>query len=796
MNILVVAKYRLRGRGERRIVDLLRGHTLTYVSVDPLKRVADGDEMSKTVLKQLRDDFDQQSYDVDGILALGNEALYVTTGQAQIMKRRGTEMSWHGIPLIATVSPAAVERNPSQASLLTADVSALLRYITGAKPREGVLPTKVRAATSKQALRDLLSELRDADAIAFDLETSGFDEFAEDSTIICMSVSLARAGQPRSADTCWAIPLAHRASVWATRWKTVLRKVAEAMREVPVRIAHNGKFDCRWLAHFDAPVPCNFDTMLAAHLLDENRQKGLKILARVLLDAPEWDIQIKSSMSRGKPWYEAVPFRDTMKYCALDTWHTLGLYHLFARELDAEGNERTNALFRKMVMPASQSLVHIERRGVYVDRAKLRESSALVTQELERIEGELNKRVPYDAPYAINWNPSTFLRWFMFEHLDHTPLKYGKAGAPSLDESTMAHLAQDGSEVAKLLLERVRWNKFRTAFINPYNELITPDSRLRTTFKLSGTVTGRLSSGKADADKVTGFTASKMRGVNLQQVPRDPVIRGVFGAAPGWTFVEADYSQVELRIAAELAQERTMLGLYARGEDIHMAMAVRMTGKPASQVTKEERKKAKAVNFGFLYGMGANKFVSTAFDNYGVTVTEYDAKLFRTAFFEQFPGLMPWHARQRKLAHKYKRVQSPFGRVRHLPDIDSLDPGVVSEAERQAINSPVQATASDMCLASLVVLDRMFRKRGMKAAPIGTVHDAINFEVPDDELPVALPLIKQAMENLNTTRMFGYTLRVPIVADVAIGSHWGTKTEIPGDIVSSPSELRQWLNER
>ncbi|WKW84839.1 DNA polymerase I [Gordonia phage Jamzy] len=794
MKLLIVAKYRLRGRGEQRISSLLRGHDLTFVSIDPLKRVSDGEEFTKTMLKQLREDFDAQTYDVDGILALGNEALFVLTGQSQIMKRRGTELSWHNLPLIATVSPAAVERNPSQAGLLTADVAALLRYVSGAKPKEGVLPTKVRAVTSKQALSDLLSELRSADAVAFDLETTGFDEFAEGAAIVCMSVSLTRTNQPRSADTCWAIPLAHRASVWSTRWKTVLRKVSEVMREVPIRIAHNGKFDCRWLVHFDAPVPCNFDTMLAAHQLDENRPKGLKPLARILLDAPEWDIHIKGSSKI--PWYERVPFRDTMKYCALDTWHTLGLYHLFARELEDEQNERKKRLFYRLIMPASQSLVHIERRGVYVDRMKLRDSTMIVRDTLRRIEDQLNTYVPIEAPYPINWNTSNFLRWFMFEYLKHEPLLYGKTGAPSLNESTMAHLAESGSPVATLLLERVKWNKFQSAFINPYNELITPDSRLRTTFKVSGTVTGRLSSGKADPDKVTGIAASKMRGVNLQQVPRDPVIRGVFGAAPGWTFVEADYSQVELRIAAELADERTMLSLYSRGEDIHMAMAMRMTGKPASAVTKEERKKAKAVNFGFLYGMGAKKFVTTAYDNYGVHVTEYDAQEFRKAFFEQFPGLIPWHARQRRLAHKYKRVQSPFGRVRHLPNIDSLDPGVVAENERQAINSPVQATASDMCLASLVVLDRMFRKRGMKAAPIGTVHDAINFEVPDHELPVALPLIKHAMENLNTTRMFGYSLRVPIVADVAIGSHWGTKTEIPGDIVSSPTELRQWLNEQ
>ncbi|QGJ96825.1 DNA polymerase I [Gordonia phage Cleo] len=780
MKIQVVNKYRLRGRSQAMIERLAPDHELVFTGIDPLKKT-DGEDFSKATLKELRADFFAAD-GVDAILALGNEALFVATGHSGIMKWRGKDLELGGVPLIASIAPGAVERNPSQEALLSADIRALVRLAEG-DPHPAVLPPKIRAAHTKQLLAELLSELDNAQAVAFDLETSSFDELQPGAFIVSTALSIL--GKDGSM-SCWAVPLNHSQSPWKDNWAKVNQLLAQHMRKVPVRIAHNAKFDCRWMVQFDGPVPVNWDTMLAAHLLDENRQKGLKPLARVLLDAPEWDIQIKGGKN-SLPWYEQHALKDILKYNALDTWYTLKLYQMFRGELYRD--DRAKTLFTKLVMPASQSLVHIERRGVYVDRDKLDESAELVKSELERIHAELMKFVPDDPPHPVNFNPSTFLRWLLFDHLKLPVIRVGKTG-PSTAEDVMLHLA-DVHPVAALLLERVKWQKFQTSFITPYQELITEESRLHTTFKLAGTVTGRLSSGKADADKVTG--AKNLRGVNLQQVPRDPIIRGVFGAPPGWTFIEADYSQVELRIAAEVAQERTMLGLYSRGEDIHMTMAMRMTGKPASEVTKEERKKAKAVNFGFLYGMGWRKFIETAFNNYGVVVTEQEAQAFRKAFFTEFPDLMKWHARQRRLAHKYKRVQSPLGRIRHLPDIDSQDQGVVAEAERQSINSPVQATASDLCLLSLVLLDRKFRKMGLRAAPIGTVHDAINFECPDDELEVVIPLVKRTMENPPTQALFGYSLKVPIIADVAVGKHWGTKTEIPGDTVLSPRALTDWL---
>jgi DNA polymerase-1 len=282
--------------------------------------------------------------------------------------------------------------------------------------------------------------------------------------------------------------------------------------------------------------------------------------------------------------------------------------------------------------------------------------------------------------------------------------------------------------------------------------------------------------------------------VNLQQVPRDEFVKGIFGAQPGWAFIECDYSQIELRLAAFHAREDTMLNLYRNGQDIHMTMAMRMTGKPMDRVTSEERKKAKAVNFGFLYGMGWSTFINTTWNSYGVVVTEAEAKAFRKAFFDEFPRLVEWHQRQRRLANKFGRVESPLGRVRHLPDIRSNDRSVKQTAERQAINSPIQSFASDMVVLALISLHREFRAKGLKARSVGTVHDAVNFEAPIEELDYVLPRIKYHMENLPLKEMFGINLDVPIIGDVCVGRRWGLKEDIPAEIVNSPASLDIWLS--
>lgn len=751
----------------------------------------DGD-FSKSDLKEMRENWHSNvaSHEPDAVLAMGNEALFVSTGHSGIMKWRG-HYEHDGLrPVMPTIALGAIERNPSQIQLLYADIRALYSLLHGGPRRKDAKPSKIHVVTKDEKLWEFDRACSRAVAVAYDLETKSFEEMEEGAFIVTMAASLLY--DDGSMD-CWAFPLHHKSSPCKDNWRDVLRDATASMRRVPVRVAHNAKFDCRWLVQFESPVPCNFDTMLAAHLLNENRFKGLKPLAQMLLDAEPWEIPI-SSGKNAPPWYTQHSLRDILRYNAMDTWHTLRLYRIFSDELASD--QRLNKIFTKLIMPASQSLVHIERRGVHVHREALEEGAQHVDNELARIHDALMQYVPEDVDEAtVNFNPSGFLRWFVFDNLDMPVLKVGKTG-PSVAEEVLTMLASNNPHPAlDLLVERVQWQKFRSSFFNPYQELLDENSRLRTTFKLAGTVTGRLSSGKADADKVTGAKAANVRGINLQQVPRDPLVRGVFGAAPGWAFIEADYSQIELRIAAEISGEPTLRRQYAMGEDVHMAMAVRMTGKPASKVTKEERKKAKAVNFGFLYGMGAAKFVETAWKNYGVKVSLEEAKAARTAFFSQYPALLKWHSLQRRLAHKNQRVQSPIGRIRHLPDIVSEDRGVMGEAERQAINSPVQAFASDLCLLALVLLDRKFRKMGLQAAPIGTVHDAINFECPIEELPKVLPLIKKTMEHPPLRELFGYELSIPIVADIGVGNAWGKSAEVPQEVVFNKAKLKDWLEE-
>jgi uracil-DNA glycosylase family 4 len=740
------------------------------------------------------------------VITLGNEALFATTGRSGITNWRG-KLYEHpaGCVIFPTISPSAVARNPRFAEGFEGDLRYFANLVKGIDQDQDPwhLPydDQWTNVMTKEDLRAMAASLETADAASYDIETNGASELTKGAVIVSLAITTLHGDTPH----VWALPLCHPESPWQHVWQRIIRWLRKYLVKAKKRIAHNAKFDTRWLIHFGMhDLLPTFDTIIAASLLNENRQKGLKPLAQQLLGADPWGINTKDLLT--------TPLNEVLDYNGLDTWHTLRLWLLFRKQLQAQ--PRLAALFMHLMMPAIQELVYVERRGVYVDQNRLVDNWAQVQGTLAGIESQLLEYVPEpdEVPdklkakktgeINVNWNASNFLRWFLFTYLELPVLARGKAkddgspGDPSCAEDIMMALMTE-HDVPKLLVERVEWNKYDTAFFAPYATQLaaSPDGRIRSTFKPWGTVTGRLSSGKEDKEKITG--RQQLQGVNLQQVPRNKLVRGVFGAEPGWAFVEADYSQIELRLAAFLAHERAMLSLYATGQDIHMATAMRMTGKPASQVTFEERKKAKAVNFGFLYGMGWRKFIHTAFSNYGVIVNEEEAKAYRKSFFDQFPDLLPWHARQRKLAITYKRVETPMGRVRHLPDIDSGNSEVRAEAERQAINSPVQGFASDMALLSLVHTARLFRRKGIEAYPIGAVHDAVNFEIRIDDLPRALPLIKTTMENLPLDKLFDINLTVPIVADLKVGSHWGGATEIPSELLSQDPHanvnLRKWL---
>ncbi len=767
MKLLVVSRYAV-SKKYRPMLGLPADVDVTYFGVG---RDETGEEL--TTPKLMRAHFLAEGpHGYDAILALGNEGLHAVTGHSGIMTYRGRDLDTaDGTRCVASISPAAIERTPSLKAMLASDIASLLQTAIPA----GVVPVSIRYVQTEEDLSALRITLAHSEAVAFDLETTGFDEFAHEAFIVSIALTVILT----SGETeCWAVPLGHPAAdlSWYPDnggWQALLQELSERMCKVPVRVGHNAKFDCRWLVGFGAPVPCNFDTMLAAHMLDENRPKSLKMLARMLLGAPEWDIQIDDGKN-APPWYEQHQLPDILRYNALDTWHTMRLYQLFGTQM--EQDPRVSVLFHKLMMPASQSLVHIERNKIYVDTARLHVNNARALSSILACEEALARFVPEDCPHKVNWNPSNFLKWLLFEHMGYPVIKYTAKGAVSVDESVMQELVDQGHELPKILMERTTWEKLRSTYFTPYLEQIGSDSRLGTTFKLAGTVTGRMASGKPDADKIRGTRG--IRGINAQNVPRNKLVRGLFSAPPGWKRVDADYSQLELRLAAEVAQERNMLRMYQQGRDLHMEMAMRMTGKVQADVTYEERSSAKPVNFGFLYAMGWERFIIQSKADYGITFTEVEAQTARKVFFQAYPDLRLYHQRQRKLAQKYKRVQTPLGRIRHLPDIDSPNQGVMAEAERQAINSPIQGMGSDLCLLSICLLHRKFSRAKMRTIITNNVHDSIGFEIPDEELDEALPMIKHTMEHLPLEQLFGYEMQVPLVADLSVGTHWGEQKEI------------------
>jgi uracil-DNA glycosylase family 4 len=721
------------------------------------------------------------------ILTFGNEALLAVTGKSGIMKYRGRVFAHGDAKVIPTISPSAVNRNPGQMPGFYADLRLFSNVVHGreqpiAAPEYEVIDTMAKL----KKLRRILFHTKRID---FDYETHR-EYFEPEARIVSLAATCEVETKQGMTLYIFALPLYHRQSPWKKKWRAVLKFIAPAFEKIPRAEAWNGKYDEKWSRQFDCPITVTFDPMLGVHLLDENVQKGLKPQAQARLGVAPWGIDTRELLSK--------ELSDILLYNMLDSYYMRLCADQIRDELKAK--PRLARIMAFLMMPANADLVKTEMNAIWIDVDRLKKRKPIIQAELERIHEALWEYLPEEGsddwprdakgkPREINYNASIFARWFLFEWLELPIWARGKEkpngdpGDPSMAEDVLMELRTEHPAV-ELMLERVKWQKYLTGFIIPYEQSYDEDHRIHTNFKLAGTVTGRLSSGKGDADKISiGRRKSKEK--NLQQVVRDPLIRGVFGAPPGWTFAEADYSQIELRIAAFLARERTMLHLYAIGADIHLITAARVTGLPESKIPKEVRKKVgKPVNFGFLYGMGWRKFIHTAFVNYGAVFTETEAKGARRTYFDLYDMLPAWHERQRRLVNTNGRVQSPIGRIRHLPDIYSPVEGVRREAERQAINSPVQGFASDMALLSMIHINRRFREEGIVANCLGLVHDAVNFEIRDDYVAQALPIIKDTMEDVSILRRkFGVHLDVPIVADLKVGQHWGDSNELTPDQV-------------
>jgi DNA polymerase-1 len=706
--------------------------------------------------------------DPDFILTLGNSALQGVVGKSGIRKHRGTVYTVDDLSILATYHPAAALRNPALLSEVEADFQRFARMVAG---EETGLETTVKLVRKKAHLNWLLAHIIEADELTVDIETHTYGEYEEfdepkkrragrnleewhgaDSTIVSISFTWAPGASA-------VVPLHHDTTPWedpAAVERVLIRALVRAVKGGTKLVNHNVKFDFRWLnTKGGVRLPQHFDTMLAAHMLDENRSKGLKPLSQLKLAADAYDVGDELGDA------QTMPLHRLAVYNGKDTDYTMRLYHIFREELKRE--PRVARVFKLLMMPASNALTDIERVGIKVDMKRWAQRRTKTEQNVEKLREFMLRSVPKLKRAEFNFNSHPQIAEWLFNDLGLPILEETKKGNPSSNESVLLRLRHEHKAVEALLKYR-KWKKFLSTYILPFGIKQDEGNRIHPTYRLFGTVTGRLSAEGA-----------------IQQVPRDTFIRGLFTEDEGWAFVEADYSQIELRIAAMLANERRMLRQFAAGEDVHMLRAMKMTGKLPQDVTKEERKKAKAVNFGYVYRMGAEKFVVYARDNYDVDMTLEEAEADRAGFFEDYPMLLKWHDRQVRLARRYRQVNSPIGRVRRLPDMESSDKSVRAEAERQAINSPVQSFASDLMLLSLVILHEHSRSR-KDFRIIGSIHDALLFGVRLEALDEVLPLIRDVMEDMSVVRQkFGTDVTVPVEVELKVGTHWGEGELWTGD---------------
>lgn len=678
------------------------------------------------------------------ILLLGNSALRGVVGKSGITKHRGSTYELgESCTAFAAFHPAYALRNPRHLEPLRADLERFGRMVRG--ETHEATSTKSYLIDSKGKLKVLIKKLMEAKEISFDLETSYDHEnkqyhkpWDRGAAIVSIAFSVEEGAG-------YFVPLWHAESPWVDKWQEILLLLKPALQRDGVKyIAHNGKFDTRWLAAFGVFNRLTFDTMLAAHILEENRRKGLEELSSVFFGAARWKFDLKNAHTE--------PIRKLCRYNCTDTDFTLRLYHKFKEELKA--NPRQGRIFVKLMMPANQVLTQVETLGMYVYPKRLKSTQRDVLRKREEARTELLGYVPKYNRANINFNSTQQVAHWLFTELGLPIIKTTEKGAASTAESVLVQLA-DKHPAPKALMVYREW-KGHAEKLAAWERAMDKNGRIHTNYKLFGTVTGRLSSEEP----------------NLQQVPREGSMRTVFGAPKGWYFVEADYSQVELRIIAMLSGDPTLRRVYLTGGDAHTKTASELANVDPSLITKEQRKKAKPVNFGFSYGMKEKKFIEYARDNYGVHYTMPEAVLYRRRFFDTYSRLLAWHERQRRLGRRYGRVTSPIGRVRHLPDMFSSDQSVSAEAERQAINSPVQSLASDCMLMSLVLLHS--RLRPSDARIVGTVHDALLFEVRKEARDEVLPIIKQTMEDMTPLEnWFGCEMDIPITTEITYGKYWG-----------------------
>jgi DNA polymerase I len=687
--------------------------------------------------------------------------------------------------VMPTYHPASTFRDPSKLKVIQQDFARLKRHIDGTL---GATQDafKYRIVTNRDVLREFFKAFDAAEDYAYDTETNGLFLRAPDFVIRCISFAL-----PKCA---WVIPLEMPGSSYAGDFhaQAAFFRIVARKAENKWACVFHGKYDSGAIKrHANVKLPYHFDAMLAHYLLDENQDHDLKYVSRVELDCEEYDLPKELKYSDTPKWLELMQDpanrEKYWKYNARDAWNTLYLSYKFAKTL--RRNAPLRRLFTALAMPSSHALESIEAEGLPIDKKQYAAMEAQTAAELEVSEGRLTNL----ANEVINWGSRDQVAEVLFGKLKLPVTQKTPTGKPSTSEEAIVDLKGKHPIVNELLHYR-ELDKILGTYLNGWKQFIV-GNRIYFSYKQTGTVTGRFS-------------------CRLHQIPTDGDIRCIVAESEDsdWEYAALDLSQAELRIAAEMSGDVSMISAYREGRDVHWDTVLFMVGaghmpeyhKQALDTAevllggkrayslgralekmqsagierckkiwagwKEARDCAKRINFGFLYGMYENTFIEKAKVDYDWMCTWKQAHAFRTGFFEQRSGLEPWHNRCKRIARIDGYVTNMFGRVRRLPAIQSSDKLARMEAERQAVNSPVQGTIGDWKAAAMVEINETIDRDQFRLG--GEHHDALLGRVRRGCEDDVLPRVRRIMERPKLLKTFKIKMRVPMVVDVNVGP-WG-----------------------
>ena len=513
-------------------------------------------------------------------------------------------------------------------------------------------------------------------------------------------------------------------------------------KEDILKISHDLKFDYKVLKNYGFDLKGNFfDTMIAHYLLNPDGRHGMDYLAEMFLNYKP--VSLESLIGKGKSQsnFRDLDIKTQTDFGAENADITFQLYQLFEPQLKKENLEN---VFYEIEIPLLKVLAKMELEGISLDENWLAKESKDLENDLKNLETEIFSL----SGEEFNMNSPKQLGEVLFDKMKLDPkAKKTKTGQYATGEDILQKLSHD-NEIIKHILEYRTYQKLKSTYVDALpNQIDKNDNRVHTTFAQTVAATGRLSSINP----------------NLQNIPirtlRGQQIRGAFVSAKGKKIISADYSQIELRLIAEISGEKEMMKAFQNNEDIHASTAAKLFNIPLNEVTKLQRSQAKTVNFGIIYGVSA----------FGLSeqtgLSRAESKAMIEAYFETYPQLKEYMKKQVEKAREDGFVETLLGRRRHLKDINSGNFVVKGHAERNAVNAPIQGSAADIIKIAMINIDKKFTEKNLKTKMLLQVHDELVFEAPDDEVETAKEIIKNEMESAVKTE-------VPLLVEVGVGNNW------------------------